>query len=105
MKDLMEQKDKLGRPVVVVTDVANRPGCIRAERCGRLAMVLSRCDRPVRCLDGKLRTYCVETAMLSADDDNELACVQNNEYTYYKRDQVLPVLTGKALLFDTLAFD
>lgn len=45
MKDLMEQKDKLGRPVVVVTDVANRPGCIRAERCGRLAMVLSRCDR------------------------------------------------------------
>ena len=38
-----------GTPVLDVTEIANRPGCTLAERAGRRALVLSKCDRPVKC--------------------------------------------------------
>ena len=94
-----------GEPVLDVTHTANRPGCLRAERCGCKALVLTRCDRPVICFDGKRRYYQVEEAVLSCDGDNELACVQCNEYNYYKREDVLPVLKGRRTLFDTVPFN
>ena len=94
-----------GTPILDVTGTANRPGCLRAERVGRKALVLHKCDRPVKCLDGKLRSYQVEEALLSCDDDNELACVRCNEYNYYTKLDVLPVLRGRKNLFGTVPFN
>ena len=94
-----------GTPVLDVTEIANRPGCTLAERAGRRALVLTKLEKPVRCFDGHSRSYQVEEAVLSCDGDNELACVQCNEYNYYKREDVLPVLKGRRTLFDTVPFN
>ena len=88
-----------------VTQKANRPGCLKAERKGRQALVLTKCDKPVKCFDGKRRLYQVEEAVLSCDGDDELACVQCNEYNYYTRKDVLPVLAGRKTLFETVPFN
>jgi hypothetical protein len=47
----------------------------------------------------------VEEAVLSCDGDDELACVQCNEYNYYTRKDVLPVLAGRKTLFETVPFN
>ena len=94
-----------GTPVMDVTGIANRPGCLRAERAGRKALVLTKLEQPVRCFDGHSRSYQVEEALLSCEDDNELACVRCNEYNYYTKLDVLPVLRGRKNLFDTVPFN
>jgi hypothetical protein len=88
-----------------VTNKANRSGCLKAERKGRQALVLTKCDKPVKCADGKRRSYQVEEALLSCDGDDELACVRCNEFNYYTRKDILPVLTGRKTLFETVPFN
>lgn len=90
--------------ILDVTSTANRPGCFRAERKGLLALVLTKCDRPVRCADGVRRSYQVEEIILS-EEENELACVSVNEFNYYSQKDVRPVLEGRATLFDTVPFN
>ena len=42
---------------------------------------------------------------LSCDGDDELACVQCNEFNYYTRSDILPVLRGRKTLFETVPFN
>lgn len=94
--------DKLGRTIHVVTDTANRAGVLRAERCDRLAIVVRKSISPIRRADGKRVSYIVETMTLSADGDNELACVQGNEFSYLSAKELGPYLRGGQPLFNFL---
>lgn len=94
---LWEDRDS-GRPVLDVTATANRPGCLRAERRGKLALVLSRLDRKVKRADGKIVGYQVEDVELS-EEENELACVRNNSYTYWSAQELAPFLKHGRSLF------
>lgn len=84
-----------------VTETANRPGCIRAERKGKLALVLSKLDYPVKRFDGKRVSYKIEEIVLSTEED-ELACVMYNEYNYFSAKELAPYLRQGKDLFSFL---
>lgn len=85
-----------------VTDTANRSNILRAERKGRLALVLSKLSRPVVRADGKRVSYQIEECVLSKGGDNELACVAVNEFNYYSAKELSPFLKNKKNLFSFL---
>lgn len=84
-----------------VTETANRPGCIRAERKGKLALVLSKLDYPIVRLDGKRVSFQIEEIVLSQEED-ELACVWCNEYNYYSAKELASYLRHGKDLFTFL---
>jgi hypothetical protein len=94
-----------GEDILDVTAKANRPGALRAERCGRMSLVLIKCSKPVTCSDGRRRSYQVEEALLSCDGDNELACVQCNEFNYYSARELAPYLKRGKPLFNFIPFN
>ena len=94
--------DELGREIHDVTMIANRAAPLRAERVGRLALVLRKLVTPVTRFDGKRVSYCLEDIVLSQDEDNELACVKANDFNYYSAKELEPFLKGKKPLFSFL---
>lgn len=94
--------DDQGRTILDVTMTANRAGVLRAERIDRLGLVLKKLVQPVRCVDGKRRSFVLEDMLLSADNDNELACVLANEFNYYTAKELEPFLKRHKPLFTFL---
>lgn len=94
--------DEYEREVLDVTDTANRPGCLRAERRGRLGLVLHKLDSPIVRFDGKRVSYQLEDTSLYEDDDNELACVAGNDFTYWSARELSQYLKEKKPLFSFL---
>jgi hypothetical protein len=97
--------DELGRDVLDVTATANRAGHLRAERKERMALVLHKLAKPVTCSDGHRRSFQVEEALLSVDNDNELACVRCSEFNYYSAKELAPYLRRGKPLFSFVPFN
>ena len=88
--------------IIDVTETANRIDIIKAERNGRLALVLSKLDYPLKRFDGRKAIYQIEEIVLS-EEENELACVKYNEFNYYTVPEMKPFFKDGLNLFDFLA--
>lgn len=84
-----------------VTNTANRIGHIHAERKGFLALVLAKLDKPIRRFDGKIADYQIEDIVLSKED-NQLACVKANEFTFWTKKELRSYLKDGKPLFEFL---
>jgi len=88
-----------------ITKTVNRinyGGIIRAERKGRLGLILSKMEKPITRFDGKRVSYRLEDMVLSQDNDNELACVESNDFTFHSAKELAPFLKQKKELFSFL---
>lgn len=90
--------------ILDVTNTANRIGHIHAERKGFLALVLTKLDKPIRRFDGKIADYQIEDIMLSKED-NQLACVKANDFTFWTKKELRPYLSQGKFLFEFLYVD
>lgn len=93
-----------GSTIYDVTDTANRPGCLRAERVGLMALILHKLDTPVKRFDGKRVMYRIEEAVLS-QEENELACVRYNQFEFYSKKELAAFFKEGKPLFETVNFN
>jgi hypothetical protein len=88
--------------IIDVTKTANRVGHLKAERKDKLAMVLSKLEKPITRFDGRRVSYQLETIVLSKEE-NELACVLHNDFDYFSKREINLFFKGKNL-FEFLTF-
>ena len=75
------------------------PGCIRAARKGVNTLILRRLLRPRRRFDGKRASYELEYRW-HRSSQVDVHSVLGNEFTFWQRREIEPVLSGIRELFD-----
>ena len=83
-----------------VVDVTEEfPGCIRAARKGVNTLILRRLLRPRRRFDGMRASYELEYRW-HRSGRVDVHSVLGNEFTFWQRKEIEPVLSGIRELFD-----
>ena len=75
------------------------PGCIRAARKGVNTLILRRLVRPRRRFDGKRASYELEYRWHRSSRVDPHA-VLGNEFTFWQRKEIEPLLSGAVELLD-----
>ena len=80
-------------------------GCVAAEGRGKEVLILRKLETPVQRVDREYADYVLEYCWLSGwcenSGDQAWACVQGNEFSYWKQNEISPdVLDGRTSLFD-----